>query len=473
MYISMKNIMLLIVPIFMNVSLLASTKYEEFFSRIENYWMTDSISVKNFNDAFEDGEENEIIKVKDYLDIHQFDKLMIIFRRNIILDSEDKASKIFYNDSLNWYECAFEFIDYDNYSNRAIYRRFIYPIFQKTTSDVYKKPGFFPEAIGVLRLDQNNLSGPYSIYVPVKLRDNCTDNIAEKMSIVLDNDRLKYFRGDKLSFRSFGHIYDYSESAEYIIDPSKITKVGSAGKIDERLFYTMCRKYNSEASDFDLKVAYGEILAGKENQYLAIYQALNDVKSFIASLTGNWIWRDKTIQSVSQDGIFLYVNFEYSDRFEFIDYVLENRVKEYFPYAKDEYYRYPKKMREAISLDMTRRADESDKLVSIKPMMFVFFNALESRLYLYRVNELLEYLGDDIYISTYSSIYYIDIIPGEKIPDTIKWKADYSRYNERNIIKPSQTLIWKFSNDRAELFESIIDGTSYKKTFTIRNRSEN
>ena len=473
--INMRYVIFMIV-LFMHVSLNASNKYNDYFSKLESNWIANSIDIENYSYMYEYGNVNEHVKLDIQLQIKPFGESALVLDRKLYFDSEESDSrtfsenlvaKRFFENNSNLYETNLEFIDYEISIDKAIYRRFIFPVLTETTSDIYDKDRLITEAFAVLHLSGNSvLSGPYSLTLPNLLTcDGSAENI---LTLSLVDETLKY----KRAFKGIGYSSAvYAESVSYKRSQQQIAKNDYNINFEETLFLTLCKKFHSETSEVDFKRAYDEILLGKKNEYSDIYQMLSDVKSFISSLAGTWSDGKKVGYAISKNGVILCVNFEYDTRLVYDDYVLENRVTEFSPYTKDEYYSYPKSMRDKLTYSCKNIPLGSIESYIVKPMMFMFFNAKESRLYLCRMNELSEYSDNKVYITLYSSFYYIDIRPNQKIPSTIKWKTDYSRYYERNKIKKPKRIIWEVSNDYTQINEYVGDDRDVQKVFILGENS--
>ena len=177
------------------------------------------------------------------------------------------------------------------------------------------------------------------------------------------------------------------------------------------------------------------------------------------------------ISAVSNHGIASMFNFPIRENFLFRDYVLE------FGGIDISYYR----MNYMLCEESARKKNPCTKFVllpeikidgkkTVKPLIFIFPNINESRIYYIKLNEVIEETKKGFLTTWYLSVYHIDF-PKNGTPESkIYWKTEYKEYDNRQMVGKAQKLRWIISDNGRKIKEEILgyDGT-WKENFTLKH----
>lgn len=107
---------------------------------------------------------------------------------------------------------------------------------------------------------------------------------------------------------------------------------------------------------------------------------------------------------------------------------------------------------------------------TVKPLIFIFPNINESRIYYIKLNEVIEETKKGFLTTWYLSVYHIDF-PKNGTPESkIYWKTEYKEYDNRQMVGKAQKLRWIISDNGRKIKEEILgyDGT-WKENFTLKH----
>ena len=107
---------------------------------------------------------------------------------------------------------------------------------------------------------------------------------------------------------------------------------------------------------------------------------------------------------------------------------------------------------------------------TVKPLIFIFPNINESRIYYIKLKEVIEETKKGFLTTWYLSVYHIDF-PKNGTPESkIYWKTEYKEYDNRQMVGKAQKLRWIISDNGRKIKEEILgyDGT-WKENFTLKH----
>ena len=449
------------------ISLHASTILNnDFFNSLRGDWISSKIEI-NLNAELDKDTHLYAESISQfYKSIQKLDDSIYI--RSYMINNFDDSILNAYQLSYNYSFSELSFIEYDEFFKRFLYREYNISFHDFNLSKLTGR-------ISPMDIVPEGLFGNlYYIGQDVPLQEGKSDRF---INITLTNGNLNVIAGDIYGGWGGWGKDPYVEDVVFKkSNEENLDKVISESINFYWLYYSSLYKSNDRLLYDDFIEEYKKYLSGGKSYLSEEYEKITNVRRFIESFSGKWIYRDNrryitNITTVSNHGIASMFNFPIRENFLFRDYVLE------FGGIDISYYR----VNYMLCDESARKKNPCTKFVilpeikidgkkTVKPLIFIFPNINESRIYYIKLNEVIEETKKGFLTTWYLSVYHIDF-PKNGTPESkIYWKTEYKEYDNRQMVGKAQKLRWIISDNGRKIKEEILgyDGT-WKENFTLKH----